>query len=129
MTDKHVNTDWFLIDPLNFPWHLYDGIPKTGTTHSYLCSMLKQYGEHNEQSFLAGRPSWRELQKNDGKLSKVISEYCRNVYSFDRRSSEAEVLGFLRRFAPFKEDFQKKIDTLYFSGRMSVPDHCKPDKE
>lgn len=125
-----VRCYYFFQDAWRFPWELFDGVPKSGEAHSYLASMLCYYGEGEEVEFLKSRPSLRDLERSSAVytgLTKKIYEYSTRVYmSQDRRGVASEVLMFLSGFKPFVDDFQKRIDILYKSGRIDLPKKYRP---
>jgi len=129
---ENVSTQYFFREERRFPWDWYDGVPKAGNTHSYLCSMLAHYAGMGQSFFFKANPSFRELKrfaKENGDLAKKIVDYCDFIYDksdYDRENVAQEVLFFLGGFEPFRKDFQERINYLYRHGRISIPDQCKP---
>lgn len=127
-----VRLEYFFSHPYHFPWDFMGlSCPMAAETHLYLCSFLADY-DMNQANYLKGSPSWTELQRfanENGGLAKIIADSCQHLYnkkSYEREPVAREVMEFLRRFNPFMQDMQNKIDEAYRKGYISVPRECRP---
>jgi hypothetical protein len=125
-----INVDYFFKSIHKFPWTFMNlDVPKVGATHSYLCTILSKY-DNQQQIYLFGRPTWGELNRYaeaNGGLAKEIRDYCGFLYGLsgtERKSVAAEVLGFLRRYEYFREEFYNKLTSQYNLGRIIVPEEA-----
>jgi hypothetical protein len=123
-----INIDYFFRNPLSFPWDFMDmTIPKIGSTHSYLCSILAPYVPYSEKEFFKNRPSLKELRRFSqvyGGFSTSIVNYC-DTRKDDPSSVEDQVREYLSRNSEFRKAFQEKIDRYHRQGLISVPDNAR----
>jgi len=107
----------------SFPWRWYGDVPKSGTVHSYLCTILSRFANSHYRPFLKGSPTFRELKrlKDDMDPEDIdfliieIVRYCDSVYSVGTRGGiEAEVFDFLVKCKPLRDDLEKKTRFYLF---------------
>lgn len=119
-----VNIDYFLDRIDRFPWDIMDlTLPKYGPPHSYICSAVAPYLDPYKQMFYLARPNLNELTrfaKEDQGLTSLIIEHCEKGLR-KRMDVDRIVLEFLSNFDPFRNDFSKRINMLYRSGRIKIP--------
>jgi hypothetical protein len=128
-----IKIDPLFVNSRVFPWDVL-GIwtPKVGPVHSYLCVILAEFGDHDEQVFLRGKPAMFELErfaKKTDSLSNSIFSYCESIYKkpqSERKNTADEVLGFLQTNQDFRKKIQKRLDILFLEGLALFPEECIP---
>lgn len=129
MWRRNVRIDYFFHEFRRFPWEIMGmTIPKVGSIHGYICTALSPYVPHNHREFFKGNPTLFELRrfaKEYGGIAEKIVTYSES-YANTKMDTARIVLGFLKDSPEFRADFQKRIDSLYHQGLISIPDEAKP---
>ncbi|MEM4379111.1 MAG: hypothetical protein QXL01_00290 [Thermoplasmatales archaeon] len=129
--DQEPNEQWFFSNPIYFPWHIMNlDRPRVGPLHGYLCTICARYEKHpGFKTYLSGPPHWGSIKKfateplkeDTNIFIEAIYKYCSIRYeksASDRRDVDIEVVGFLEGFQEFRNDFYKRLLTLWRNGRL-----------
>lgn len=128
-----INVEYFLSDPIKFPWDWYGGKPILGMVHSYLCRIMSDFASTHKQT-LKSNLTWMEFVKivgaSQGQDPTIVAifKYCNDLYElpyYSRKSVAVEVLDFLRYSHSFKPAFEKELNRRYREGFIDVPEKVK----
>lgn len=124
---------YFFDESRRFPWDvLHTGVPRVGTVHSYLCTMLAPWVDEEWREFMRGLPSLRELRRaakvQPGLISDIVAyvDQLEGLSKSERTDVAQEVLDFLARHQGFRKHAQKTLDRLWRQGLISVPKEAEP---
>lgn len=129
-----INIEYFFDHPDGFPWDVLGlSRPYSGPLHGYLCDAAMLFVEAIERDLLAQRPALFEI----GKFANIhhgifenIYEYCRINGNIQCRFSKAElVVNWLHSQRNFKDYMQKRLDSLWRQGLISIPEGAKPQEK
>jgi hypothetical protein len=143
MADYKIYVSGFFECHRAFPWDVLGyGVPKYGSVHSYMCSILAPLAHRVERPLLDGKPSISEVGrlarfvKDNGQILQTqndppfvtpdIYAYCTHLYDkskSDRTDVAQEVLQGLRKFEFYQEWVRERLDYLWKQGLINIPRH------
>jgi hypothetical protein len=126
-----VNIQYFFKSPNKFPWEVMGlSHPKLGSMCGIICRIIAQYASPEWKYYYAQGPSLSELKRHfehyqESSPAEDIIRHCEREKYDSTAPVAAGVLDFLSSFPPFCNDFQQKMDALYFAGRIKIPEEAK----
>jgi len=133
MASQTVNIQYFFRNPNGFPWDVLKlSRPYSGPLHSYLCEAAYLFCDIKLRPFLEQRCTMRELERfNDGESGLIndIIQFCKNNPDVTCRfTKERLVIEWLNNQHAFLTFMQKRLDSLYRQGLLSLPEGAQPLK-